>query len=134
MMETEVKDFLERFVSSQAMYGEIIDVDAKSTEIYNSIYNSIRDYVLKSTLPLYVLRCQNTIFLSKNNPAFDQLYEVIKKFAILLIEKGILEIWDDRENKVINVIFPSIKRHFLVKYSDEEDKVLKTNAIMNENQ
>ena len=128
-MESDVKDFLEVFVNSQAIYGEITDVDAKSTEISNSI----RDYVLKSTLPLYVLKCQNTIFLSKNNPAFDQLYEIIKKFCTLLVERGILEIWDDKGNKIINVVFPSIKRHFLVKYSDEEDRALKTNAIVNEN-
>ncbi len=128
-METEVKDCLERFVSSQAMYGEITDVDANSPDIYNSI----KDYVLKSTFPLYIIRCQNTIFLSKDNPAFDQLYQVIKKFGVLLVEKGILEIWDDKENKVINVIFPSIKRHFLIKYLDEEDKILKTDAIINEN-
>ena len=128
-MESNVKDVLQVFVDSQALYGEITDIDAKSTDICNSI----RDYMLKSTSPLYVLKCQNTIFLSKNNPAFDQLYEVIKKCCTLQVQKGILEIWDDKENKVMNAIFPSIKRHFLVKYSDNEDKILKANAIINEN-
>ena len=128
-METEIKDFLGGFMNSQAMYGEITDIDTKSVEITNFI----KDYVLRSGSTLCFLKCQNMIFLSKNNPAFDQLYDIIKKFGTLLVEKGVLELWDDKENKVLNVIFPSIKRHFLAKYSNEEDKVLKINAIMNEN-
>jgi len=128
-MEKKVKDLIEEFINSQVDYGEITDIGANSIEIYNSI----KDYILKNDSPLYVLKCQNRIFLSKNKPEFDHLYEVVKKFGTLLIEKGILEIWDDNRNKLLNVVFPSIKRHFLVKYSNERNKALKINAIINEN-
>ena len=128
-MEKKLKDFIERFINSQVDYGKITDIDVNSTEVYNFI----KDYILKNNKPLCVLKCQNRIFLSKNKPEFDHLYEVVKKFGTLLIEKGILEIWDDNKNKLLNVIFPSIKRHFLVKYSNERNKALKINAIINEN-
>ena len=128
-MESQIRDALDGFMNSKDIYGEITDVDTKSAETTNFI----KDYAMKSGSTLCFLKCQNTIFLSKSNPAFDQLYEVVKKFGTLLIEKGVLELWDDKENKVLNVIFPSIKRHFLAKYSTEEDKALKISAIMNEN-
>lgn len=123
-----IKELLEEFVSSQADYGEIAEVDADAAEVYDFI----QGYILKEHLSISVLKVKNKIFLSRNKLEFDKLYELIKRLCHLSIEDKLMEIWEDKENKLLNVVFPSIKRHFLIRYVDEEDKLDKIEAILQE--
>ena len=128
-MEQEVRDLIQKFITSKGDYGEITNIDVDSIQVCNSI----KTYIMTNDLPLYVLKCQNRILLSKNKPEFGRLYDVIKQICLLIIEKGILEIWDDKVNKLLNVVFPSIRRHFLVRYLNVADRSVKIDAILNEN-
>lgn len=128
-MEQKVRDLIHKFITSKGDYGEITNIDVDPTQVCDSI----KTYIMKNDLPLYVLKCQNLILLSKNKPEFGRLYDVIKKICILIIEKGILEIWDDEVNKLLNVVFPSIRRHFLVRYLNVTDRSVKIDAILSEN-
>jgi len=129
LIRKEIKDIIEEFITSKVNYSEV----SITKENVMEVYNSIKEYILKNDLPFSVLRCQNKIFLSLNKIEFEQLYEVIKRFSTLSLEKGVLEIWEDKENKLLHVVFPSVRRHFIVRYLDEEDKLHKTNSIIYEN-
>ena len=125
----EVKELLEEFVYSQADYGEIAEIYVDATQVYEFI----QGYILKEHLSISILKVKNKIFLSKNTSKFDQLYELIKRLCHPLMEKKLVEIWEDKENKMLNVVFPSIKRHFLIRYADEGDKLGKIEDILYEN-
>ncbi len=125
----EIKELLEEFVDSQADYGEIADIDVDATEVYDFIQR----YILKEHLSISVLKVKDKIFLSKNKLEFDELYELIKRLCRLSIGDKLVEIWEDKENKLLNLVFPSIKRHFLIRYADEGDKLDKIEAILDEN-
>jgi hypothetical protein len=125
----EIKELLEEFVNSQADYGEIAEINVDATEVYVFL----QGYILKEHLPISVLKVKNKIFLSRNKLEFDHLYELIKRLCHLSIRDKLAEIWEDKENKLLNVVFPSIKRHFLIRYADEEDKLDKIEAILREN-
>jgi len=125
----EIKEILEEFVDSQADYGEIADINVNATEVYDFI----QGYILKEHLSISVLKVKDKIFLSKNKLEFDELYELIKRLCRLSIGDKLVEIWEDKENKLLNLVFPSIKRHFLIRYADEGDKLDKIEAILDEN-
>ena len=125
----EVKELLEEFVYSQADYGEIAEIYVDATQVYEFI----QGYILKEHLSISILKVKNKIFLSKNTSKFDQLYELIKRLCHPLMEKKLVEIWEDKENKMLNVVFPSIKRHFLIRYADEGDKLGKIEDILYKN-
>jgi len=125
----EVKELLEKFVYSQADYGEITEIYVDATEVYEFI----QGYILKENLSISVLKVKNKIFLSKNTSKFDQLYELIKSLCHPLMENKMVEIWEDKENKMLNVVLPSIKRHFLIRYADEGDKLGKIEDILYKN-
>jgi len=125
----EIKELLEEFVNSQADYGEIAEIDVDATEVHDFI----QGYILKEHLSISVLKVKNRIFLSRNKLEFDQLYELTKRLCHLSIGDKLVEIWEDKENKLLNVVFPSIKRHFLIRYADEGDKLDKIEAILHEN-
>jgi len=121
----EVKKLLEEFVYSQAEYGEITEIYVDATQVYEFI----QGYILKEHLSISVLKVKNKIFLSKNTSKFDELYELIKKLCHPLMENKLVEIWEDKGNKMLNVVFPSIKKHFLIRYADEGDKLGKIEDI-----
>jgi len=125
----EIKEILKEFVNSQADYGEIVDIDVDATKVYDFI----QGYILKEHLPISVLKVKDKIFLSKNKLEFDELYELIKRLCHLSIGDKLVEIWEDKENKLLNLVFPSIKRHFLIRYADEGDRLDKIGAILDEN-
>ncbi len=121
----EVKKLLEEFVYSQADYGEIDEIYTDATQVYEFI----QGYILKENLSISVLKVKNKIFLSKNTSKFDELYELIKKLCHPLMENQMVEIWEDKENKMLNIVLPSIKKHFLIRYADEGDKLGKIEDI-----
>lgn len=125
----EIKELLKEFVNSQADYGEIADIDVDATEVYDFI----QGYILKEHLSISVLKVKDKIFLSRNKLEFDELYELIKRLCHLSIGDKLVEIWEDEKNKLLNVVFPSIKRHFLIRYVDEGDKLDKIETILDEN-
>lgn len=120
---------LEEFVKSKADYGEIDEMGVDTVKVYDFI----QEHILRKDLPISALKVKNKILLSKNIINFGQIYELIKSFCELTINDKMVEIWQDKENNLLNVVYPSIQRHFPIKYDSEIDKLDKIEAVLQEN-
>ena len=125
-MKARVIEFINSFLASTGSYGEIAEIEGGVKEVYDFI----KGYISKRGIEISVLKGKDRIFLSKPNIEFEETYKVVKRRCVLLERKGIIEVWDDKENKLLNVVIPSVRKHFLINRSLLE-KELKTGSILN---
>ena len=117
-MSNLIKTMLRNFLASDESYGVITDMKADT----NSIYTAIMDYVNKENLDVYVLKLEDRVLLSKDNPLFEEVYNAIKKQSELEIKKDIIEIWNDHNNKILHLIIIPVRKHFPIEYSTTTQK------------
>lgn len=117
-VKERVIDFINSFLSSNDNYGELIEIEENVKEIYDFI----KDYIFEKGSDLSVLKVKDRVFLSKPRIEFEEVYKVLKKHCTLSKKKGITEIWDDKENKLLNVIVSAVRKHFLISYKSLEER------------
>ena len=127
-MKERVIEFINSFLASNDSYGEITEIEGGVKEVYDFI----KGYISKRGGNLSVLRGKDRIFLSNPKIEFEEIYKVMKRHCALLEKRGIMEIWDDKENKLLNVVIPSVRKHFVVSYEDEEHKSGEAEALLRE--
>jgi len=120
-----VIELINSFLASNGNYGEIAEIEEEVKEVYDFI----KGYISKRGIAISVLRGEDRIFLSKPKIEFEEIHKVVKKHCVLLEKKGIMEVWDDKENKWLNVVISSVRKHFLIPYSSLE-KELKTGSVL----
>ena len=117
-MKERVIEFINSFLASNGSYGEIAETGGGVKEVYDFI----KGYISKRGIGISVLRGKDRIFLSKPKIEFEEIYKVVKRHCVLLEKKGMMEVWDDKENKLLNVVIPSVRKHFLINYSSLEER------------
>lgn len=127
-MKQRIIEFINSFSASNDSHGEIIEIDRSVT----GVCDIIKEYISKRGIDIYVLTGKDRIFLSKPKIKFEAIYAIVKRHCALLESKGIIEFWDDKQNKLLNVIIPSVRKHFLVSYRDEKHKINEIKALLRE--
>jgi len=113
-----IKTLMESFLRSDSNYGAITDIQ---TDI-NRIYMLVKRYIEKKKLNIYVLKMGDRILLSRTDETFDDLCEVIRRHSKLQVKRGIIEIWDDSDNKILHLLILPVRKHFPIKYSSSRQK------------
>ena len=117
-MKNRVLELIKSFLASNSNYGEIAEIE----ESIKEVYDFINEYISKRGIETYILMGKDRIFLSKPKINFEEIYKILKRHCVFLVNKGLMEVWDDKENKLLNVVISSVRKHFLVSYRDEKHK------------
>lgn len=126
---TKLIDTLMRsFLRANSDYGAIADI---KTDI-NYIYGLVKNYISEERLDVYALKLEDRILMSKTNVGFDELYEVVRERSNLKEKSGMVEIWDDQENKILHFLIIPLRRHFPIEYSTETEKEKIINMLLKE--
>ncbi|MEM1529996.1 MAG: hypothetical protein QXL20_00470 [Candidatus Bathyarchaeia archaeon] len=126
---TKLIDTLMRsFLRADSDYGAIADI---KTDI-NHIYGLVKNYISEERLDVYALKLEDRILMSKTNVGFDELYEVIRERSNLKEKSGMVEIWDDQENKILHFLIIPLRKHFPIEYSTEAEKEKIINTLLKE--
>ncbi|MEM1514516.1 MAG: hypothetical protein QXH24_00440 [Candidatus Bathyarchaeia archaeon] len=118
-----IETLLKSFLKSESNYGLITDI---KTDV-DRIFRFVKKMISKKGFDIYTLRVRDEIYLSKAIENFDGLYGVIKERSLLMVRKGLMEIWDDNEYRILHFLIPSLKRHFPIEYEDncEKEEIIK---------
>lgn len=109
---------LKSFLKSDSAYGLITDIKAD----VNNVFRIVKETISDKGLDIYALKIGNEIYLSKAIEHFNELYEVVKKRSLLKAKKGLMEIWDDCESRILHFLVPSLRRHLPIEYKDDREK------------
>jgi len=113
-----IKTLMESFLRSNSNYGAITDIQ---TDI-NRIYLLVKRYIEEKKLNVYALRIGDRILLSRTDETFDDLYKVIRQHSKLRVKRGVIEIWDDPDNKILHLLILPVRKHFPIKYTSSRQK------------
>lgn len=113
-----VETLLRSFLKSESSYGLITDI---RTDV-EYVFRIVRELISEKGFDIYALRVRNEIYLSKAVEHFDDLYAVIKERSILKAKKGLIEIWDDDESRIMHFLVPSLRRHLPIGYENEYER------------
>lgn len=113
-----IETLLGSFLKSESSYGIITDI---KTDIDN-VFSFVKDIISKKGLDIYALKIRDEIYLSKAVRHFDELYDVIRGRSLLIAKKGLIEIWDDHESKILHFLVPSLRKHFPIEYENEYER------------
>jgi len=113
-----IKTLMESFLRSNSNYGAITDIQ---TDI-NRIYLLVKRYIEEKKLNVYALRIGDCILLSRTDETFDDLCKVIRQHSKLLVKRGVIEIWDDSDNKILHLLILPVRKHFPIKYTSSRQK------------
>lgn len=126
--DTNINDLIETllksFLRSGSNYGLITDIETDVGHVFRIVQNLISE----KNLNISALRIRDEIYLSKAVDHFDELYEVIRGRASLKAKKGLMEVWDDDESRILHFLVPSLRRHFPIEYEDdgEREEIIKS--------
>ncbi|MBS7624343.1 hypothetical protein KEJ29_02040 [Candidatus Bathyarchaeota archaeon] len=123
-----VKVLIRSFLRADSDYGAISDI--KTSVDY--VYALIRNYISEEKLDIYALKIGDQILMSKTNVNFDKVYEVIREKAHLEVKKGIIEIWNDPENRLLHLLIIPLRKHFPIEYVAESDRERTISMLLEE--
>lgn len=117
LIETLIKSFLR----SESDYGAITDIKAD----VDHVFRLVREYISRSELDICALKVKDSIFMSKTNVHFDEIYRVIRERSQLMVRRGIVEIWDDQNNRILHFLIMPLRKHFPIDYEsiDEREEI-----------
>ncbi|MEM2320924.1 MAG: hypothetical protein QXS79_03460 [Candidatus Bathyarchaeia archaeon] len=113
-----VETLLRSFLKSESNYGLITDI---RTDV-GYVFRIAKELISEKGFDIYVLRVKNEIYLAKAVERFDDLYDVIKERSLLRAKKGLIEIWDDDESRILHFLVPSLRRHLPIEYENENER------------
>jgi len=113
-----IETLLRSFLKSESNYGLITDI---RTDV-NNVFRLVKELIAEKNLNIYALKVRDEIYLSKAVEHFNELYKVVRERSQLKIKKGIVEIWDDSDNKILHFFVPSLRRHLPIEYESEHEK------------
>lgn len=114
LIETLMKSFLR----SESDYGAITDIKTN----VDHVFKLIKEYIDREGLDVCVLKVKDDIFMSKTNVHFDEIYEVVRERSQLRAKKGIIEVWDDRDNKILHFLVIPLRKHFPINYESDYER------------
>lgn len=123
-----IETLMRSFLRADSDYGAIADI---KTDI-DHVYGLVKNYISEERLDVYALKLEDRILMSKTNVGFDELYEVIRERSNLKAKSGIIEIWDDQENKILHFLIMPLRKHFPIEYSTEAEKEKIVNILLKE--
>ena len=112
LIETLIKSFLK----SESNYGTITDIEETS-----SVMVLLRNYIQEEKLDIHALKFRDKILLSRTNLEFEDLYEVVKKYSTIYLKRRLVEVWDDKKNKILHLLIIPLRKHFPIEYSDQKE-------------
>ncbi len=124
LIETLIKSFLK----TDSSYGAIADINTNA----DYIYELVKNYISKEKLDIYALKLGNRILMSKTSVGFEEIYEVIKSHSYLKTKEGVVEIWDDAENRILHFLIIPLRKHFPIEYSTNNEKEKIVNMLLKE--
>ncbi|MBS7640269.1 MAG: hypothetical protein QXJ19_06500 [Candidatus Bathyarchaeia archaeon] len=113
-----IDTLLKSFLKSDSAYGLITDIKAD----IDDVFRMVKEAISGKGLDIYALKIRNEIYLSKAIEQFNKLYEVVRKRSLLRAKKGLMEIWDDCESRILHFLIPSLRRHLPIEYKDDHEK------------
>lgn len=123
-----VKVLIRSFLRADSDYGAISDIRTS----VDHVYTLVRNYISEEKLDIYALKIGDQILMSKTNVNFDKVYGVIREKAHLEVKKGVIEIWNDSENRLLHLLIIPLRKHFPIEYVTENDKERTVSMLLNE--
>ncbi len=113
-----IKTLIKSFTRTDSNYGVITDIKG-DLEIF---YTLLKDYIKNERLDIYALKFGDKILLSRTNFGFEEIYEVVKINSVLIAKRDMLELWDDKKNRILHLIIVPLRKHFPIEYSSPEER------------
>jgi hypothetical protein len=113
-----IEMLIKSFLRADSDYGAITDI---KTDV-DYIYKIVKNYISNEKLDIYALKIGNCILMSKTNVIFDEIYEIIKERSYLKARKGVVEVWDDPNNRILHFLIMPTRKHFPIEYVTDSDK------------
>lgn len=117
-MSELIKILIKSFLRSESDYGAVIDIKAD----VDYVFSLIREYISREDLDICALKIKDSIFMSKTGARFDEIYEVIRERSRLVAKRGVIEIWDDQDNKILHFLVIPLRKHFPFDYESDGER------------